>query len=61
MMNRRQAVKVTFHTAAAAGILSAQPLAPSEFWDNPAIGTGTSSGTKSTPLRTLAEAARRVN
>jgi hypothetical protein len=66
MMNRRQAVQATLHAAAAAGILrpghlSAQPAAPSEIWVNPAIGADTSAGAKATPLRTLAEAARRVN
>ena len=66
MMNRRQAVKATFHAAAAAGILrpghlAAQPAAPSEIWVNPATGADTNSGAKATPLRTLAEAARHVN
>ncbi len=66
MMNRRQAVKATLYAAAAAGILrpghlSAQPAVPSEIWVNPATGADTNSGAKATPLRTLAEAARRVN
>jgi hypothetical protein len=66
MINRRQAVKAAFHAAAAGGILRpghllAQPAPPSEIWVNPAIGADTNSGAKTTPLRTLAEAARRVN
>jgi len=61
MMNRRQAAKLAFQASVTAGVLSAQPPAPSEIWVNPAIGADTGSGAKATPLRTLAEAARRVN
>jgi len=64
-MNRRQAVKATLKAAAAAalplGQLSAQQAGAGELWVNPASGADTSSGAKASPLRTLAEAARRVN
>jgi hypothetical protein len=61
MMNRRQAAKLAFQASVTADVLSAQSPAPSEIWVNPAIGADTGSGVKATPLRTLAEAARRVN
>ena len=66
MMNRRQALKATFKAAAAASILRRGPLFAqqadsSEIWVNPASGADTNSGTKATPLRTLAEAVRRLN
>jgi len=66
MISRRQAVQATFRAAAAAGLLraghlAAQPAASGEIWVNPATGADTNSGAKSAPLRTLAEAARRVN
>lgn len=64
MLNRRQAVQAAFTGVAAAlrpGTLSAQPAVPAEIWVNPAAGADTNSGAKTAPLRTLAEAARRVN
>jgi hypothetical protein len=64
MLNRRQAVQAAFTGVAAAlrpGTLSAQPAVPAGIWVNPAAGADTNSGAKTTPLRTLAEAARRVN
>jgi hypothetical protein len=64
MMNRRQAMKATLSATAASflsrGRLPAQ-TGSSELWVNPATGTDTNSGAKASPLRTLAEAARRVN
>jgi hypothetical protein len=71
-MNRRQAIS-TFSTAAVASILrpgglSAQQAGAkstaaegSTLYLNPATGADTGSGAKGSPLRTLAEAARRVN
>jgi hypothetical protein len=41
--------------------LTAQPSAAKEIWVNPVTGTATGSGARGNPLRTLAEAARRVN
>ncbi|MBA3975832.1 MAG: hypothetical protein C0504_16630 [Candidatus Solibacter sp.] len=64
MLNRRQALQAAFTGAAAAfrpGPLSAQSAAAAEIWVNPAAGADTNSGAKALPLRTLAEAARRVN
>ena len=66
MMKRRQAMKATLNAVAAASILrlghlSAQQADSNEVWVNPATGADTNSGAKATPLRTLAEAARRVN
>lgn len=65
-MNRRQAIRATLRAAAAAsligrGAISAQATDTHEIWVNPATGADMSPGTKATPLRTLAEAARRVN
>ena len=72
-MNRRQAIKTTFTAAAVAsmlrpGLLDAQDAAPkpaavegNTISLNPATGADTNSGTKDSPLKTLAEAARRVN
>lgn len=65
-MNRRQAMKTACSTLAAAtlsgqGQLAAPPAAEGELWVNPATGADTNSGAKTSPLRTLAEAARRVN
>jgi hypothetical protein len=63
MLNRRQAVQA-FTSAPAAlrpRLLSAQSAIPAEIWVNPAAGADTNSGAKASPLRTLAEAARRVN
>jgi len=73
MMNRRQALKATLTAATAAAVfrpgrLDAQNVgarAPGAEGDtlylNPATGADTNPGTKDSPLRTLAEAARRVN
>ncbi|MCX6627149.1 MAG: hypothetical protein NTW28_05925 [Candidatus Solibacter sp.] len=64
MLNRRQAVQAAFTGAVAAlrpGPLSAQAAVPAEIWVNPAVGADANSGAKASPLRTLAEAARRVN
>jgi hypothetical protein len=70
-MNRRQAIKAALATATAA--LGAGPLAAhaagaqaadaagDTIYLNPATGTDTNAGTKDGPLKTLAEAARRVN
>jgi hypothetical protein len=71
-MNRRQAIKTTFAAAALAsvlcpGIVASQEAAPkaevegNTIYLNPATGADTNSGTKDSPLKTLAEAARRVN
>lgn len=66
-MNRREVVKAAFQTAVVAGLrpewLSAQqPGAEgSNIYLNPATGLDTNSGAKSSPLRTLAEAGRRVS
>jgi hypothetical protein len=72
-MKRRQAIKTTFTAAALAsvlrrGMLGAQetPQKPAAvegntIYINPATGADTNSGTKASCLRTLAEAARRVN
>ena len=71
-MNRRQALKATFAAATAAafpstrlapgGTLNRTPVATGDaLYVNPATGTDTNPGAKDTPLRTLAEAARRVN
>jgi hypothetical protein len=65
-MNRRQAAKSAFQTAAAAslrpGWLAAQQSGAegSTIYLNPATGVDTNSGGRNSPLRTLAEAARRV-
>lgn len=65
-MNRRQAVKVAFKSAAVASVfrlghISAQQAGSADLWVNPATGTDANSGAKASPLRTLAEAGRRVN
>ncbi len=65
-MNRREAIKTTLQAAAVAsvlrvGTLAAQQPDASEIWVNPATGADTNSGAKASPLRSLAEAARRVN
>src|SRR5512145_2772581 len=72
-MNRRQAIKTTFTATALASVLRPAMLAAQEtspkptagegntFYINPATGVDTNSGAKDSPLRTLAEAARRVN
>ena len=72
-MNRRQAIKTTFTAAALAsvlrpGIVASQEAAPkpeavegNTIYLNPATGADTNSGAKDSRLRTLAEAARRVN
>ena len=73
MMNRRQALKATLTAATAAAVLRPGRLAAQDagtrapgaagdtIYLNPATGTDTNPGTKDSPLRTLAEAARRVN
>lgn len=64
MLNRRQAMQAALTSAVAAlrpAPLNAQPATPAEIWVNPATGADTNSGAKALPLRTLAEAARRVN
>lgn len=72
-MNRRQLMKSAWNAAAVAAVLSrpataaqqtgSSAPAPGGNWLylNPATGADTNPGTKSSPLRTLAEAARRVN
>lgn len=65
-MNRRQAVKATLGAAGTAsalraGRLAAQTAAGERIFVNPATGADTNTGSKGSPLRTLAEAARRVN
>jgi hypothetical protein len=66
-MNRRQAIKATFGAAAAVlgqGAAGAQNTAAQSgdtLHLNPATGADTNSGSKESPLRSLAEAARRVN
>jgi hypothetical protein len=72
-MNRRQAIKTTFTAAGLASVLRPGLLAAQEMTQkaavvegntlylNPATGADTNSGTKDSPLRSLAEAARRVN
>lgn len=72
-MNRRQAMTATFKTAAVASALRLRPLFAQEagtkamaaesntLYLHPANGADTNSGAKASPLRTLAEAARRVN
>ena len=72
-MNRRQAIKVALGAATGASVLR-PGLLPAQETDtkalaaegntiylNPASGADTNSGAKDSPLRTLAEAARRVN
>jgi hypothetical protein len=73
MMNRREALKATFAAATAAAVVrpaqvasqGAGTPAPGAAGDtiyvNPATGTDANPGTKNSPLRTLAGAARRVN
>ena len=69
-MNRRQAIKATLATttvfgagrlAAGAAGAQAQAVAGDTIYLNPASGTDTNAGTKDSPLKTLAEAARRIN
>jgi hypothetical protein len=73
IMNRRQAMKAAFSAAAGVSALHPGWLLAQEtgtkpaategntLYLNPAIGIDTNSGGKGTPLKTLAEAARRVN
>lgn len=73
MMNRRQAIGATFKAVAVATVLRPQPAASHDAGARagaseentihlePASGADTNSGAKGSPLRTLAEAARRVN
>ncbi len=72
-MNRRQVIKAALNITALASVLRSGRLygqqtdtraAAAEInsiYLNPATGADTNSGTKDSPLRTLAEAARRVN
>ena len=71
-MNRRQAIGTTLKAAAVASVLRTEraaaqdagakaPAEGSTIHLNPASGLDTNSGTQGSPLRTLAEAARRVN
>lgn len=71
-MNRRDAIKTAFSAAAGAAVLQAGTLfaqqadaKPTTTGDtvhvNPTTGADANSGAKDSPLRTLAEAARRVN
>ena len=72
-MNRRQAMKAAFSAAAGASVLrpgwllaqeaGTRPVTPegNTLYLNPATGADSNSGTKESPLKTLAEAARRVN
>jgi hypothetical protein len=72
-MNRRDAIKAAFSAAAGAAVLRAGSLlaqqsdtkpaatAADTIYLNPATGADTNSGAKDSPLKTLAEAARRVS
>jgi len=72
-MNRRQAMRTALEAAAVASVLRPERVAAqgagtrAEVVEggticlNPATGADTNSGAKGSPLRTLAEAARRVN
>ena len=72
-MNRRQALRATLTAATAAAVFRTGRLgaqgpgtrspgaAGDALYLNPAIGADVNLGTKDSPLRTLAEAARRVN
>ncbi|MBI5387597.1 MAG: hypothetical protein HZA90_23295 [Verrucomicrobia bacterium] len=72
-MNRRAALKATFSVAAGAAVLltgslfAQQPdvkpatTAADTIYLNPATGADTNSGARDNPLKTLVEAARRVN
>lgn len=59
-LNRRQALGAAL-CAGAAARLSGQAAGSTEIWVNPAAGDDRATGSKSAPLKTLAEAARRVN
>ena len=71
-MNRRQAMGTTLKAAAVASVFGPRPaaaqggattatLAGPTLYLNPASGADTNAGAQGSPLRTLAEAARRVN
>lgn len=71
-MDRRQALRATLKAAAVASVLRPRDAAAEDtktagdtnattIHVNPADGADTNAGTRSEPLRTLAEAARRVN
>lgn len=71
-MNRRNAIKAAFGAAAGAAVLRSGSLwaqqvdtkpatAADTIYLNPATGADSNSGAKDQPLKTLAEAARRVN
>ena len=70
-MNRRQAITTTFG-AMAAGVLTDRLVGQAEvrkqssiagnmLYLNPSTGSDANAGAKESPLRSLAEAARRVN
>lgn len=59
-MNRRQLIRTAL-LAGPAARLGAQPQAGLELWVDPARGDDRAPGQKAAPLKTLAEAARRVN
>jgi hypothetical protein len=72
-VNRREAIKKGLQAVATTSMLSgvkgmsqdcgtsSAPSAGDTLYVNPSIGADTNSGAKSSPLRTLSEAARRVN
>jgi len=72
-MNRRQAMKIALSAAAGASVLhpgrllaketgtKAPPVEGNTIYLNPASGADMNSGANGSPLRTLAEASRRVN
>jgi hypothetical protein len=70
-MNRREAIRTTIQAAAVASVFSPRGVCAQDAGAkageghtlhlNPASGSDTNSGTQGSPLRTLAEAARRVN
>ncbi|MCX7604906.1 MAG: hypothetical protein N2036_12590 [Bryobacteraceae bacterium] len=59
-MNRRELMQAVL-LGTAAGNLAAQEARGMELWVHPARGDDRAAGTKAAPLKTLAEAARRVN
>lgn len=64
MVNRREVMKTALYAGTGSLLargLAAQPSPAMEIWVNPAAGADRNSGARSSPLRTLAEAARRVN
>ncbi|MCL6545934.1 MAG: hypothetical protein K6T61_11960 [Bryobacteraceae bacterium] len=64
MVNRREVMKTALYTGMGSLLArdqAAQPAPATEIWVNPAAGADSSPGNRASPLRTLAEAARRVN